>query len=81
MIEQALLARAITLRAPREGTVRFLAPRQLCGELEVFDAGEGVCAVADVCVRAPRLAFVVGHLVTDGDAVDEGQPLVELRFA
>jgi hypothetical protein len=69
----------ITLRAPGTGVVHFHAPRALCGELEVFEAGEAIADVGGSALVAPALGFVVRTLIGDGMFVDNEMPLVIFR--
>lgn len=71
----------ITLRAPVGGTVLFHAPPALCGELEVFAAGDVVADVGHVEVCAPARGFVVRHLAAEGTTVEQAMPLVDFRTA
>lgn len=71
----------ITLRAPVDGTVLFHAPSALCGELEVFEAGDVVADVGHAEVCAPARGFVVRRLVTEGTPVEQAMPLVDFRTA
>ena len=71
----------VVLTAPRGGVVSLRAPAALCGELEVFEAGEAVACVGDEVVAAPGRGFVARAFVVDGALVRDGDPVVELRFA
>lgn len=71
----------ITLRAPVGGTLRFHAPPALCGELEVFEAGDVVADIARVEVCAPARGFVVRRLAAEGAPVEEAMPLAVFRTA
>jgi predicted deacylase len=71
----------ITLRAPAGGRVLFHAPPALCGELEVFEAGDVVANVGDTEVCAPARGFVVRRLVAEGTPVVQAMPLVDFRTA
>jgi hypothetical protein len=71
----------VTLRAPGAGMVRFHAPRALCGELEVFEAGEAIAEIEQTLVLAPARGFVVRTLTGDGALVDADLPLVLFRTA
>jgi hypothetical protein len=71
----------ITLRAPVDGTVLFHAPPALCGELEVFEAGDVIADVGHVEVRAPARGFVERRLAAEGTPVAQAMPLVDFRTA
>lgn len=69
------------LRAPVRGTVLFHAPPELCGELEVFEAGDVVADVDRVEVCAPARGFVVRRHTAQGTPVEHDMPLVDFRTA
>jgi hypothetical protein len=71
----------VTLRAPGAGIVRFHAPRALCGELEVFEAGETIADVGGIALAATARGFVVRALAGEGSLVDDNMPLVIFRTA
>jgi len=71
----------ITLRAPVGGTVRFRAPAALCGELEMFEAGDAVADVEHVEVCAPARGFILRSLAADGTLVERSMPLVVFKIA
>jgi hypothetical protein len=71
----------LTLRAPATGVVRFHAPRALCGELEVFEAGQAIADVGDITIVASAHGFVVRMLARDGALVADDMPLVIFRTA
>lgn len=71
--------RTVILTAPRSGPVRFLPPRELCGELEVFHEDEIVASVAGDCLQAPGRCFILRLFVADGAFVEEGAPVMELK--
>jgi hypothetical protein len=71
----------VTLRAPGAGIVRFHAPRALCGELEVFEAGEMIADVGGIAVVAIERGFVVRTLTGDETLVVGEMPLVIFRTA
>ena len=71
----------LTLRAPATGVVRFHAPRALCGELEVFEAGQAIADVDGIALVATAHGFVVQTLAADGTLVDNEMPLVIFRTA
>ena len=66
----------VTLCAPAGGIVRFRAPSALCGELEVFEAGEVVAGVGLIEVCAPARGFVVRRLAADGTSVELAAPII-----
>lgn len=70
-----------TIVAPAAGRLRLHPPAALCGELEVFDAGEVLASIDAVAVSAPASGFVLRALVADGAAVDAGAPILEYREA
>jgi hypothetical protein len=71
----------VTLRTPGAGIVHFRAPRALCGELEVFEAGESIADVGGIALVAPARGFVVRTLVHADALVDSEIPLVIFRTA
>lgn len=65
------------LTAPIAGRVRLHPPKTLCGELEVFDAGETIADVdGSARIEALSRGFVVRALVGDGALVRAGAPVV-----
>jgi hypothetical protein len=71
----------LTLRAPGSGVVHFHAPRALCGELEVFEAGEAIADVGGITVLASVRGFVVRTLAREETVVGAEMPLVLFRTA
>jgi hypothetical protein len=71
----------LTLRAPGAGVVHFHAPHALCGELEVFEAGEAIADVGGIAVLASARGFVVQRLAGDGTVVGAEMALVLYRTA
>lgn len=74
----------ITLCAPSPGRVRFHPPRMLCGELEVFEAGETIASIefeSVTHIRAPIRGFVLRAFAGDGDQVEESTALLLFRTA
>jgi len=71
----------VTLRAPGTGIVRFHSPRALCGELEVFEAGEAIGDVDGIDVVASARGFVVRTFAGHGTLVGNETPLVLFRTA
>lgn len=72
----------ITLCAPATGRVRFHPPAMLCGELEVFEAGEPIVSIEHSSVtpvRAPIRGFVLRVFAGDGDHVEESMALLLFR--
>jgi hypothetical protein len=69
------------LHAPCAGIVRFHAPRTLCGELEVFEAGETIADVGGIALVASARGFVARALAGDRTLVDDTTPLVIFRTA
>jgi hypothetical protein len=71
----------VTLRAPCAGMVRFHPPGALCGDLEVFEAGETIADVGGIVVVASARGFVVRTLAVEGTIVQNDMPLVIFRTA
>lgn len=74
----------IALCAPSTGRVWFHPPRMLCGELEVYEAGESVASIESGSVtpiRAPARGFVLRTFATDGDHIEESMDLLLFRTA
>jgi len=71
----------ITLRAPVDGNVRFHAPAALCGELEMFEAGDAVADVEHVEVSAPARGFILRSLAAEETLVEQAMPLVVFKVA
>lgn len=65
--------------APTAGVVALAPPRELAGELELFDGGEVVATIDAVPVACPVDGFVLRYLVADGATVREGDPVVLIR--
>jgi hypothetical protein len=69
------------LRAPANGTLRWLAPSVLCGELEIYERGEAVAEVGGALVTAPERGFIVRVLVPDGCSVEIDREIVLFGIA
>jgi len=69
------------LRAPASGTIRWLAPSVLCGELEIYERGEAVAAVGSAVVTAPERGFIVRVLVSEGCSVEIDREIVLFGIA
>ena len=69
------------LRAPASGVLRWMAPRALCGELELFEAGDAVAMIGDAPVFAPERGFIVRRLVAEGRSIEEGQEIATFGVA
>lgn len=66
-----------TIVAPAAGRLRLHPPAALCGELEVFDAGDVLASIDAVVVATPASGFVLRALVADGAVLEEGTPILE----
>lgn len=71
----------VTMRAPGAGILRFHAPRALCGELEIFAAGDAIADVEGIEVVASTRGFVVRTLAGEGTFVEDEMPLLIFRTA
>lgn len=66
----------VVLCAPCAGRLRFVPPRALCGELEVYDAGQILATIDAGVIAAPASGFVVRVLAADGTNVAAGSDIV-----
>lgn len=70
-----------TVVAPCTGRLTLHASRALASDLEVFAAGEIIASVGEWVVEAQERCFIWQTFAADGASVDEGAPLLEVRFA
>ena len=75
-VANAHRAGTVILAAPIAGRVRLHPPKMLCGELEVFEAGETIADVdGSARIEAPARGFVVRSHVVDGALTRAGAPV------
>jgi hypothetical protein len=71
---------SVILHAPSGGILKLCVPRNLCGELEVFEQGDCVAMIDDRALEAPELCFIKQVFSLEGVFVREGDPILEVSI-